>query len=156
MAGVEHAELKCWHIRPMVAGDRAFVRETWIDSYRCGRLGLAKQMPERVLLPVWRRMVNHWIGTCTVLVAAIDGDDDVIVGWACLDTAKRIVHYVCVRQAWMQRGIATDLLGAQSRQRYLYSHRTAALRSETHEGAHVPDAWRHAPWLLVSEALEAR
>lgn len=147
-------ELKCWHIRPLRVTDRAYIRRTWIDSYRNSRVGFAQAMPDGLLNVTWGRMVRRWLDTAECLVACVDGEEDVILGWACLDTQRRIVHYVYVRPDWQRHGIARDLLGAFARERYLYSHRTAVIATETRSGLRVPDPWRHAPWLLISEGSE--
>lgn len=103
--GIEH--------RSMEDGDRAFVADSWIRSYR---LSHAAGM---IAMQDWRSVMSQAIDRVLsrpgvrVLVAHLPWEDSVgILGWMAYERTESgppLVHYIYVKQAYRKSGVARGL-----------------------------------------------
>jgi GNAT superfamily N-acetyltransferase len=130
-------------LRPSEPGDRGFILDSWIRSYR--------DSP-------WARMMGHAytdghdalikriLGRSAVLVACYDADPETILGWAC--TERDVVHYVYVKHKLRRRGIARMLLGPFVSREVRYTHMLPA-KPGNDNGWSVPQGWRFDPYPMM-------
>lgn len=161
-----------WYtIRPMREDDRAFIADTWVNSYapavpaikalrsdylaRYNR-GLGGALKHRYYCQM-RPHVAEWMDRGTVLVACLEADDGVIVGWACGERTHHggatALHYCYIKSAYRRQGVARDLrsamlqrLGADS---VVITHITPMA-----EKAGLTRGLPHVPWLAFTTPQE--
>ena len=102
-------------LRPGQAGDRGFVIDTWLQTYR--RSQFADPIPD---FCYWSRfghvgLVEEMAETAMFTVACLPGDERFIYGWSCSDPVSGALHYVFVRQEYRGQGFGTLLMGERSR-----------------------------------------
>lgn len=92
---------------------RAFVLASWVASYRetaCDQLGVTEQMDQLIVLEFLRRQVRELACENALRVACLAADEDTFVGWVCGDPRMQTIHYVYVKSAWREQGIASQLI----------------------------------------------
>lgn len=152
---------RCWYVRAMRPSDREYVRLTWLNNYRESAVGIAAKMPRDLYRRCWGKMIDAVMRRAEVRIACTDDDADTIVGFAVLVPRERVIHYVYTREGWRELGVAGDLVADLLLRECSYSHCTDALERKASDagagrrGAKVPAQWHHAPWLLVTMALDA-
>lgn len=98
-------------LRPFRAEDRDFIEASWIDSFKDGCVGF---ITPAVLASTYypgqrylvRRLTRHG---ATIWVAATPEYDDAILGWV-VAQHPGVLHYVYVKTAFREHGIAKALL----------------------------------------------
>ena len=92
-------------LRPLRPTDRNYVIKCWLEA--------AKEYTwaKRLGPTYWghRKLVERLLDNCVTTIAALEEDDDSIVGFACTGPGL-IVHFVYVRDIWQRRGVAHLLL----------------------------------------------
>lgn len=91
-------------------GDRAYVIDTWLQSYRGSQF--AMKLPDFVY---WSRfghvgLVEHLVEHEDILIAGLPDDPSWMYGWLCHGTD--VVHYVFTRGEFRNQGVARALLTA--------------------------------------------
>ena len=110
---------------PAVVTDMPYIHQTWIRSYKsaphCRRMEIADYWCGQTVV------IQRCLLESNVLVARMAGEDapDTILGWACF--AGDVLHYVYVRKAFRNHGVASQLL-AEAGNPGRASHRTPDLR----------------------------
>jgi hypothetical protein len=103
--------------RPAADHDRAFVVDSWIDSYRtahtAGMIGMSRW--RMVMWPEVERVLDR-PGTETIVAYETTETDHVadLYGFICVDTSDEppIVFYCYVKQPYRQSGVARSLFKA--------------------------------------------
>jgi GNAT superfamily N-acetyltransferase len=96
-----------------------------------------------------------------VALATLDGEPDVFLGWAC--GAAGVLHYVYVKHAFRENGIARDLVEAVAGVPTVYTFEPATKEGEARRkliAVAERKGWKlHAhpvPGVLVRKQLQAR
>lgn len=100
-----------WRLEPAYP----FVVDSWVSSYHetaCDQLGITieKKMDRSVVREYLRAQVHRLLGEFTLRIAYLEGDEDTFVGWVCGDPRTQTIHYVYVKSAWREQGIASHLI----------------------------------------------
>ena len=109
--------------------------------------------------------VNAWLERGMAVVACLEADDGIVVGWACGEHAHGVaaVHYAYTKSAYRQQGVATALLAALA-QRAAPRDIVATHITPMGQLLNASRRWPHVPWLAFrsqqtgdpSDATQAR
>lgn len=99
-------------IRPYAPGDESFVYSSWLKSYWDGYAAYISAMSPQTYWVEQRRLIARLFAlpNTVVTVLASSTEPDVIVGWVM--TNGQTVHYLYVKDAFRQMGLARSLLAA--------------------------------------------
>lgn len=126
-------------VRPMVAGDRNYILNSWMKNAAVTPRG---RDAGRVFFDEHRLRVIDALARQSMRVACVADEHDAILGWACVDTTlpAPVVHYVYVRSEARRNGIARALLSDVERAPLVeFSHKPSmAWRG--------PAAWKYNPY----------
>lgn len=114
-------------IRPVEDSHRSFILATWLRSYQASS-PLTKKIPKGLFFERHHDVIERLLarpGT-EAKVALWAEDPEIILGYAVTE-GPITVHYVYVKPAFRQHGIATALL-AEIEKPFVYSHHTFALQ----------------------------
>lgn len=101
------------NIRKVMPADLNFILDSWLKSWRISRY--SGTIPNNLYFPTQRATIEGLIGRGAIfLVASPEGQDEVILGWACGETKedKTVLHYVYVKDPYLEKGIESDLVEA--------------------------------------------
>lgn len=92
----------------------AFVVSSWVHSYSetaWNQAGVKGEcLDGDIVLEYLRKLVKRLLRDNQVRVAVLEADRDTFVGWVCGDPKTQTIHYVYVKEAWREQGIAGDLV----------------------------------------------
>lgn len=94
------------HTRPPVPADEAFVFATWLKSVYYGNSWF-KGIEKNHFMTAYRRVIGSLLLQSTTEVACLSDDPDVVVGY--IVYSSDTLHYVYVKKAWRQLGVARKL-----------------------------------------------
>jgi RimJ/RimL family protein N-acetyltransferase len=101
-------------IRELRPNDINFVYATWTKSqyYGCSYF---KPVPKEAFMAAFQARIQAILGQpdTQVLVACLNEDEDVVLGYAVI-TPYKALHYVFIKKAWRGMGLATALTGGAS------------------------------------------
>lgn len=104
---------------------KALVYATWLRSYEASSLA-AKNIPRDIFFAEHHNIIDGIMARgATVTLAVLPDEPDVVLGWSV--TEGPLVHYVYVKPAFRQHGMATALLG-HVKAPFRYTHWTHVLR----------------------------
>jgi GNAT superfamily N-acetyltransferase len=129
-----------WTIRPAVGNDLAFIYSCWLNSYRSDS-HIGSTCRKSVYYDSYNQVIDRILDEAYTLVrVAVDpNDENVIYGYAVYDPST--IHYVFVKEAFRELGIAASLLEHALKTTTEYSHRTrcvAELLNEHRELTYNP------------------
>lgn len=115
-------------IRPAEDSHRAFILATWLRSYQASS-PLTKKIPKGLFFDRHHDVVEALLARpeTEAKVALWAEDPEIILGYAVTE-GTLTVHYVYVKPAFRQHGIATALL-AETETPFIYTHFTYALQT---------------------------
>jgi len=96
-------------LRPMVAGDRAFVLSTWIRSYAERVRGIVRR---DVYLAHEPALVERLLASSRALVACSASHEATIHGWCVVAPSSRVLHYAYTPPELRRLGLARELIRA--------------------------------------------
>lgn len=92
--------------RPGRETDHPFIFSSFLKSYRSA---VAKDLVgDGVFFRVMHKQLERLLGRDRLIVAAVDGDEDEILGWALGGDAE--LHYAYTKKNFRGKGIATRLI----------------------------------------------
>ena len=93
--------------RPAIQGDLPFILATWLRSLFYGHRFYGS-IKKDVFFRQYERLLKRVIPLCTVEVACLSDDENVILGYVVYRGST--LHWVYVKQSWRRMGIASRLL----------------------------------------------
>ena len=97
-------------VREMIEGDKNFVYHSWIGSYR-ENAPVPGTVPRATVCKRIRERIDTLLKRGAELKIACDPDDtNIILGWICAEPPA--LHYIYVKEAYRQQGIALTLLNS--------------------------------------------
>lgn len=117
--------------------ERNLVRSSWLKSH--GKSAFARLAGRRAYYSGEHELIDWLLDRTEVRVACSPRDRATIIGWACMEPARNVVHYVWVQEDFRREGVARALLeseGFAGRDHAEYTHRTDAL-----QGLPLPPGW---------------
>ncbi len=159
-----------YRIRPMREDDVSFVLSSWLNHY-AGEHPAHRQATQSYLSRTNTRMrkalkhayyadhaprVREWVRSGAVLVAALEADDGVIVGWVCgehnVSCDVTALHYVYTKSAYRKEGVARALVAALlaelGSRDVVFTHLT---KMWAVVNARPGRRWPHVPWLAFGD-----
>lgn len=107
-------EAAVWKIRDIREGDLPFVFQTWLKSFKTDS-HFAHRIRDTVYFPNHHLIVEILLERATTLVACLEDDEDVILGYLTFERDLRgmpVLHYAFVKEAWRRNGVARSLYAA--------------------------------------------
>lgn len=96
-------------IRPGNADDKNFIYATWLRSLYYG--SQMRKIEQGAFFKAYPAVLDLLLKKpATVLVACLNEDPNVILGYAILE--PEVLHWVYVKEAWRKQGIAKSLIGS--------------------------------------------
>ncbi len=129
-------------IRPAVDSHRSFILATWLRSYQANSVH-AKKINKSLFFERHHDVAEAILArpTTDTRVAVWSEDEDVVLGYAVTEPAKRTVHFVYVKPAFRRSGLASALL-TDLEKPLIYSHATFGLRDLSRQ----LDGWVYDPY----------
>ena len=124
-------------IRPMVDDDKPFIFSSWLRSFRSSRMA---DFAGAKYFDGHHRLIAKLLERAETRVAAWREDPNVVAGWACLELARGVLHYVLTVRDFGRRGIARALL-ADLPADTVFSHEPRNLKAYP-----VPRGWVYDPY----------
>lgn len=125
----------------MAPSDERLVVDSWLQSLRHGDAA-QRRLSRGAYLVGQRQVIDRLLARSEVRVAAWSQDPELVFGWACVEPARCVVHYVYVKHRYRQRGVArvllADLVGRPCR----YTHETLILT----RAIQLPVGWVFDPY----------
>jgi GNAT superfamily N-acetyltransferase len=131
-------------IRAGQPGDRAYTLRSWLSSHNHAPIARALG---NAYYRAWAPVVERQLARSTLRIACMADEPGAIVGFAVLQPAENLIHYVCVREKWRRKGVASLLLAdwlQRTDQKYTHT-------PPPH--IKVPFGWTYAP--LTGAGLES-
>lgn len=154
-------------IRQAVDDDIPFIFNSWLKTYY--RSEVAKRLTwMRELVPyarvmdcksigerdkpniyyvLQRELIKSILEVAYVHTAYYVDDPNLLIGWACAEPERKVLHYVCIKPDYHGLGIAKELIesfGFNSQNELIYTHRTEDLRNY-----YLPELWQYNPELTT-------
>lgn len=97
-------------VRDGTINDAPFVLSTFLRGLYYGNAWFA-MIPKHIFMQHYSAIVRALISSpkTIVKVACLPDDQDVIIGYSILSADYQTIHWVHVKKAWRQKGIATAL-----------------------------------------------
>ena len=108
-------------LRVATPEDLRFVHSSWHTNH--WKTWAHKHVSREVYNAGQDRRINLAVARSTVLVAYFPEVPDEVLGWACIEEAPEVLHYVYVKGVYRRMGIGTGLV--RGRARY-FTHYTDA------------------------------
>lgn len=89
--------------------DHPLIYATWLKSQYYGNAWF-KAIEKSIFYGGYKAVVGQRLATATVVVSCLESDPDVVLGYACFSPDGTVLHYVYVKKAWRQLGIAKELV----------------------------------------------
>ena len=125
-------------IRKRISTDLPFIFDSWMKSWRISKW--AGTIPNHLYFETQRVLIEDLIARgAWIVVAYPTGQLDTIIGWACCEQKddKCVLHYVYVKDPYMNLGVVEKLLDALPGRKPGYL---------THKiGVKELKEWRHTP-----------
>jgi GNAT superfamily N-acetyltransferase len=97
-------------VRAGQTGDRSYILKSWISGWNHSTLARALgQSYYKSYAPIMERQYAR----STVRVACLCEEPGAIMGFAVLEPAASLVHFVSVRDRWRRKGVASLLLASE-------------------------------------------
>ncbi len=98
-------------IRDYAESDKNFVFSTWLRGLYYGE-SYFSQVPKGIFMENYHEVIEKTIDplTVSIKVACLKDEPDVILGYAVLAHFSTHLHYVFVKKAWRNIGIAKSLV----------------------------------------------
>lgn len=106
MTAVSEFEIK---YRDMASEDQSFVFSAWLRSVR-NESPAYSMVTDRLFFKEHHDVVERLFSASPVVVACLADDPSVLIGFACGDHTKHVVHYFYVKSDFRRMGIATAML----------------------------------------------
>jgi GNAT superfamily N-acetyltransferase len=107
-----------FELRDGTEDDLRFVFATWLRGHWAGqeaaRLSMGEMRRDDYFALQHQRIDNLLASTARIRVAHPTGRPLVIAGWACIDQAPAVLHYVHVKEPYRRKGVARRLIGGRS------------------------------------------
>lgn len=97
--------------RPAQESDYPLIYATWLRSLYYGSPHY-KQMDRKDFFDSYKQVIALRLNTSKVTVCCLTEDPDVVLGYSV--KADDVLHWVYVKRAWRQLGIAKQLIGDYS------------------------------------------
>lgn len=124
-------------VREAIESDHACIYATWLNSYRHNS-SFAARIGNSVYFASQHSVIERLLERGRVLVATIEEDPDVILGWCCYEPHNdeiegleipAVIHYVYVKPNFRKSGVAKSLLDGARLDGAMYTHETNAVAS---------------------------
>lgn len=153
-------------IRLATEDDMALIVNSWLETYWGSDVGralnrLGREPALRPYLQIieygqerpsfyyglQRKLVTGLLARCGAIVACDPAAESVLYGWLCGDESEEVplLHYVCVKEGFQDRGIAGKLLkeaGFRHNARARHTHTTGDFDDKINDGH-----WEYRPEL---------
>jgi ribosomal protein S18 acetylase RimI-like enzyme len=98
-------------IREVTQDDRPLIFATWLRSFKHGS-SWPRHIPDRLYFDAHHSVIDALLARSTVRVATPPDEPEVILGWSVVETSPSmsVIHYIYVKPAFRQAGIARALL----------------------------------------------
>lgn len=103
--------------RSMTPDDKNFIYATWLKGIYYG--SWCKEMDKEAFFSNYPRAIERIIANGTVVVACLNSDKSVIIGYAIV--RPNTLDYIFVKDAWRRQGIAASLLKGLSFTTYTHT-----------------------------------
>ena len=108
-------------IRQPTPIDVNFIYATWLRSYRYGS-AFGRSIQNSVFFPSYNRRIDRILLNSTTLIACLDEDPKVIVGYLIHD--DEAIHYAFTKEVFRELGIFKKLLAAMPKPLSVCTHET--------------------------------
>jgi L-amino acid N-acyltransferase YncA len=96
-------------LRPAQETDHPLIYASWLKSQYYGNSWF-KQIGRDIFFNGYKQVIAGRLATAKTVVVCLEADPDVVLGYACYSPDETTLHYVYVKKAWRQFGIAKELL----------------------------------------------
>lgn len=140
--------------RPYVKDDIHFIQNSWANSYFKGasyNIYLSAEEFNASHRPI--REAFFIQPNATAIICAAKEDPSLVIGWIALEKPPKadaiIVHYIYVKQAFKDMGIATELLNKANKAKYLlFTHLTEKVERIMRRNPEKYGTFFYAPHLI--------
>ncbi len=133
-------------IRDVLPSDIPFIYSSWLKSFRFGSQ-LAKPIRSSIFYENYREVLDCLLSKSQIKVACLNDEPSVILGYLVYERTIAIVHYVFVKEAFRELGIAHNLLLQSELPTDLtYSHMTTMITKYLTNKSN----WIYNPFVLYS------
>lgn len=94
------------HYRTMRPEDKNFIYSTWLKGMYYG--SWCKEIEKGRFFENYPRVLDRIIGDATVIIACLNSDKSVVIGYAVVRPGQ--LDYIFVKDAWRKQGIASSIL----------------------------------------------
>lgn len=138
-------------VREAVESDHACVYATWLNSLKHNSQ-FAARISNGIYFAQQHAVIERLLKRSRTLVATIEEDPSVILGWCCYEPASdelgivipAVIHYVYVKPNFRRSGVASKLLDQVTLAGSMYTHETypvtSFLKSKTKKMVYNPYA----------------
>lgn len=135
--------LIAYKIRADTEDDRNFILSSWLRSFR-NNGDWPRHIDSATYYANHQSIIQRLLVLCDVRVACAADDENLILGWCCVDGS--IVHYVFVKEQYRKLGIAKALLSGLE-DKAEYTHWTRIIKDLDHAGKLL--GLRYNPYILL-------
>lgn len=99
-----------YEIRDMKIEDTNFIMATFMNGLYYGDSWFS-QIPKKIFTDNYSKVAEAFVSTknTVIKVACLKEDVDVIIGYSILSLNYQTIHFVYVKEAWRNKGIAKSL-----------------------------------------------
>ena len=138
--------MKAYQIRPANADDIPFIYASWLNSYKTdSHIGLSTT--KTVFMDNYKLVIDHILAAADshVLVACKEDEPHVIFGY--LVSQPNILHYVFVKKAFWNLGIARDLFNTA----FFIPNEPVQVTHITRDITSLPSNCTYNPYILFNK-----
>lgn len=98
-----------YDIRDIKTGDENFVLATFLRGLYYGDSWFST-IPKDIFMENYKQVATALLSKAVIKIACLKEDPDVIIGYSILSPDYQTIHFVFVKHAWRNKGIARSLL----------------------------------------------
>lgn len=98
-----------YNIRPAVLEDKNLILATFLRGLYYGDSWFSL-IPKDIFMSNYKRLIEAILLKGNVNIACLQDDPSVIIGYSILSSDYQAITWVYVKQAWRNKGIATNLI----------------------------------------------
>ena len=104
-------------VRMFKEDDRKFIMATFLKGLYYGDSWFSK-IPKAVFMDSYKRFITNVIAdpSTAIHVACLNDDPDIIIGYSILGHDYNTLHWVFVKSAWRNGGVAKNLVPSRAKQ----------------------------------------
>jgi hypothetical protein len=97
-----------YEVRDVTTDDTNFILATFLRGLYYGN-EFYKLIPKQIFMEGYKPVIEGFFSRTTIKVACLKEDPTVILGFSILSKDFKTIHWVYVKQAWREQGIANSL-----------------------------------------------